>query len=536
MASTSATPLLVPIAEDKAEGFSLDRFLPQSIAAKLSLISIVAIVVMLIFGSLLIFTQSSLTRSLATTINLQQETERANSLLRDIRQTGTDLDAVIDNDETELIGLVLAQNESLLADFSTYRSVAEELNLTADINFTIENEPLFSAIRRDIFASLTLYRDGDIQTAQEIRDAVDRNIAVLANGLDRSASQRSFLLTEELEQATNLQTQSAIIIFSVLAVGTIILVAITFFVARSISNNLKKLQEAADKFEAGNYAERASINTRDEIADLAQSFNLMAQTVQNREASLVESRKEADENSRLKSEFLSTMSHELRTPMNAIEGFTGIMLERMGGVEFNDKTEDYLTKIEWNSRRLLGLINDFLDLSRIESGRLELVYLPISLSEMAQRWHDNFGVLAENKDLGFEVIVDSNLPETFYADQESLSKIAINLLGNAAKFTEAGTIALRLEKRNDMVALEVSDTGIGIPPHARDFIFDEFRQVDQSSTREHGGTGLGLSIVQKLVRAMNGQISLESEVGVGSTFTVLLPIRKEGQVVVGVAS
>lgn len=502
-----------------------------------------------------------------TLIFVEQAGEETGLKLASIRPIRNDLGAIIGgmlliqdlgdeflntlNLEREGIELSLIYNNQIVAEsFETHNGEAmlhehivsfETSLVSASLSGTVSTNP------ETIFSEVGIPHT---EAYLPVQGLDDRNpIAVLAVRVNNEAigTFRDSLIN------------NSTIVLAVLTLAIIIsiLVLIHFLITRPI----KVLQTASATIAQGDYAKRVNMESRDELGQLAEAFNLMASDVQQRQTQLQKlnqsleqrvadrtadmqtARDEAqalaqlaNESSRLKSEFLSTMSHELRTPMNAIEGFTGIMLERMGGVEFNDKTEDYLTKIEWNSRRLLGLINDFLDLSRIESGRLELVYLPISLSEMAQKWHDNFSVLAENKDLGFEVIVDSNLPETFYADQESLSKIAINLLGNAAKFTEAGTIALRLEKRNDMVALEVSDTGIGIPPHARDFIFDEFRQVDQSSTREHGGTGLGLSIVQKLVRAMNGQISLESEVGVGSTFTVLLPIRKEGQVVVGVAS
>ena len=231
----------------------------------------------------------------------------------------------------------------------------------------------------------------------------------------------------------------------------------------------------------------------------------------------------AEENSRLKSEFLSTMSHELRTPMNAIEGFSSIMLNRMGGAEFNAKTERYITKIKTNSQRLLGLINDFLDLSRIESGRLELAQSPVNLEDLVKTWRDSLSSLAEEKSLDYDVTLDSALPKTIVGDDEALSKIALNLLGNAIKFTKEGSVKLALTKHNDMMQLQVIDTGIGIPAHAREFIFDEFRQVDQSSKREFGGTGLGLSIVQQLVNAMGGSVQVDSEVGKGSKFTVLLP-------------
>ncbi len=235
-------------------------------------------------------------------------------------------------------------------------------------------------------------------------------------------------------------------------------------------------------------------------------------------------RRIAEENSRLKSEFLSMMSHELRTPMNAIEGFTSIMLNGLGGVEFNEQADNFIRRIQSNSKRLLALINDFLDLSRIESGRMELAHTAFSPRELASKWQAEIGVLAEKKELAFETQVNSAVPETVIGDAEAVSKVAINLLSNAIKFTEKGTITLSLESQHENWCIIVADTGIGIPPHAREFIFDEFRQVDQSSKRKYGGTGLGLAITQKIVRYMGGSISLESEPGQGSTFTVTLPI------------
>ena len=235
----------------------------------------------------------------------------------------------------------------------------------------------------------------------------------------------------------------------------------------------------------------------------------------------------AEENSRLKSEFLSTMSHELRTPMNAIEGFTSIMLSRMGGVEFNEKTERYITRVNVNSKRLLQLINDFLDLSRVESGRLELAHQPFSPAALAQRWQTEIGVLAEKKNIGFELTLDPKLPEKVYGDEEAISKVALNLLSNAIKFTEQGKVSLTLESDGENWRIIVADSGIGIPPHAREYVFEEFRQVDQTSKRKYGGTGLGLAIVQKYTRTMGGTVSLQSEIGEGSTFTVTLPLQNQ---------
>lgn len=231
----------------------------------------------------------------------------------------------------------------------------------------------------------------------------------------------------------------------------------------------------------------------------------------------------AQENVRLKSEFLATMSHELRTPLNAIEGFTSIMLGHMG-IELDPRARSMLERVSANSRRLLHLINDFLDLSRIESGRLELAHQPISPRELAAKWQGAISILAEEKHLGFDVFVDPAIPEVIYGDEEAISKVALNLLSNAIKFTQEGKVSLSLLRQADEWSIVVADTGIGIPPHAREFIFDEFRQVDQSSKRLYGGTGLGLAIVQKMTRAMGGTVTLKSEVGRGSTFTVTLPM------------
>jgi len=352
----------------------------------------------------------------------------------------------------------------------------------------------------------------------------------------------------ELSTASfNAELQDSIlrgILSSIIASAFGIMIAI--IVSRSITKPITNLVSAADQIASGNLDQPIAITTRstevDQLSKSIENMRLNLQAVyQNLEERIaqrteelqksrdeaVEARKAADENSRLKSEFLSMMSHELRTPMNAIQGFTDIILERMAGTDYNDKAERYLQKIKINSTRLLGLINDFLDLTRIESGRVELAHLPIKPAEMAQNWSDLLSVLADNKGLALNVVTDPELPEVIYGDEETLTKIAINLVGNAIKFTEEGSVSVDLQKQDKTMIINITDTGVGIPPHAREFIFDEFRQVDMSSKRQHGGTGLGLSIVQKLVIAMGGTVSLQSEVGVGSTFTVMIPIHLE---------
>lgn len=349
----------------------------------------------------------------------------------------------------------------------------------------------------------------------------------------------NLLVITEVEEAEAISSSRNALI--VLGAVTVIFWLGAMLVASSLVRRLvfvpiELLQGGARQVAEGNLSYQVKIMRHDEIGKLSESFNQMARSLEaraNERERLVKdlqvAKRLAEENSRLKSEFLSTMSHELRTPMNAIEGFTSIMLSRMGGAEFNDKTERYITRVNANSKRLLQLINDFLDLSRVESGRLELASQPFSPLELAQRWKTEIGILAEKKGIELELTLDPNLPEVVYGDEEAVSKVALNLLSNAIKFTEQGKVTLTVANGGDQWRIVVADTGIGIPPHAREFVFEEFRQVDQTSKRKYGGTGLGLAIVQKYTRTMGGTVALQSEVGEGSTFTVTLPLQpKDG--------
>lgn len=340
------------------------------------------------------------------------------------------------------------------------------------------------------------------------------------------------LLTEidEREALSALsQAQSTIIVLAVIVSAIVIFIGL--IVTALLTQPIQEITRSASAIARGRFDERVSLKRKDEIGVLATVFNDMAQAVQDRTLQMQEARDEAltaqrvaKENSRLKSEFLSTMSHELRTPLNAIEGFTSIMLSGMG-IELNPRATDMVQRVSSNSKRLLSLINDFLDLSRIESGRLDLVNSSLSLTALAQKWHSEVSVLADEKGLDFDIVVDPALPPTILGDEDALSKIAINLLGNAFKFTQQGQVKMELSCIDTGWKMSVSDTGIGIPIHAREYIFEEFRQVDGSSKRLYGGTGLGLSLVQKLSRAMGGNVSVQSEVGKGSTFTVTLPLN-----------
>lgn len=256
---------------------------------------------------------------------------------------------------------------------------------------------------------------------------------------------------------------------------------------------------------------------------------LAEQQVQTQNESLVKAnrelavtRKQAETASKLKSQFLATMSHELRTPLNAVIGYAQLQLAGMVG-ELTDEQYGFQERILANAQHLLMLINEVLDLSKIEAGRLELVQKPFNLRHCLTGIVQQNRILADDKGLAFELNFDDRLPETIVGDEGRIKQIIINLVSNAIKFTDAGSVTIDTVLYNkDSWRITVTDTGIGIAPHLQETVFDEFRQAENGL--ERGGTGLGLAIVRKLVLMMGGNIRLNSEVGKGSAFIITFPI------------
>jgi PAS domain S-box-containing protein len=240
---------------------------------------------------------------------------------------------------------------------------------------------------------------------------------------------------------------------------------------------------------------------------------------------LIEARDQALEADRLKSELLARVSHELRTPLSAILGYAELLHDGSFGPLSEHQLRAVL-EMMGSTQELTILVNELLDSAQLEAHALKLRVRPFDPIEMLQRVENTMTVLAHNKELDLITTAAPDLPVTLLGDESRLRQILINLIGNAIKFTESGTVQARLYRVNEeQWAMEVSDTGPGIPEEARQYVFDPFRQVDGSITREYRGTGLGLSIVKRLVELMGGSIRLESEVGRGSTFTLTLPLQ-----------
>ncbi len=249
----------------------------------------------------------------------------------------------------------------------------------------------------------------------------------------------------------------------------------------------------------------------------------LEQKVQKRTEELYLALEKAQYADRMKSAFLTAMSHELRTPLNSIIGFTGVLLQELPG-SLNEEQKKQLSMVKKSSEHLLELINDVLDLSKIEAGELKLSYEEFSLFSLVDDIVNSNAPLIQKKGLQFDFSIDKKI-NTIYCDKRRLKQIIFNLLSNSIKFTHEGKISLKCEKEDKFIKFTIEDTGIGIKMEDQNLLFKPFSQINQGLNRNYEGTGLGLSICKNLINMMGGEISVESEFGKGSKFSFTIPIE-----------
>jgi signal transduction histidine kinase len=351
--------------------------------------------------------------------------------------------------------------------------------------------------------------------------------------------------TKPTQRALNLNR--AILLSTAIVTVLLAMIASYIIVRYVIVKPLRHLTDVSDAISRGNIALRADIHTGDEFEALAMSFNRMLRHMVTAQDELRQANTNLDskvdelaqanmrlyEMNTLKSDFMATMSHELRTPLNSILGFS----EVLGSIEtLDEKQKRYVGNIQKSGRVLLDMINDVLDLAKIESGKMDMRLTDFAIESLISAQCDMARPLTEKKNIDLTCRLDAGMPP-MYQDQARVQQVLNNLLSNAIKFTpEGGRIVIGARRdETDYLVLQVADTGVGIAEEDQQAIFEKFRQGRTAMpggdpmTREYSGSGLGLSIVRELCRLLGGDVSLQSELGKGSTFTVRLPWRLEAQ-------
>jgi signal transduction histidine kinase len=467
---------------------------------------------------------------------LQQVTQQiipVSSQLTTIQDYALTLEILDADLEQYLLVGDVATRDDIFLQLSDLNTVIETLknNINTDLATSFDDLEATTATLNDTSTMLVNAIDDDSRTESlniEMLNVFDALDSAKEQSQDLSGSlltQVQTTINEQEQFVRQLARQFLLLTGLVIVVG----VLASVFVSRSVANPLAEMATIATEVAGGNLNARVKVKSEDEVGQLAIAFNEMTDQVQSSLSDLESSNRELKEVSRLKDEFLAIMSHELRTPLNAIIGFHGIMM--MGG-NLEEETLFMIQRSRANAERLLNLINDILDISRIESGRFQLVPSNLKITELVNNWESQMSILATEKGLEFDINVADNVPDLMYIDEDAITKIVTNLLGNAFKFTDEGKVQLKVEQSDNSWIIAVQDSGEGIPAHMQEIIFERFRQVDGSSTRKFGGSGLGLAIVRNLCLAMNGNISLDSVSGEGSTFTVRLPIEVKQEDVV----
>jgi signal transduction histidine kinase len=412
--------------------------------------------------------------------------------LRQLNQFGYDLDRLqfVAKDEVELIGQVRK-------DYDEFVKVVTQV--------------------------VELIRGGKTAEGRELQLA---QAGPLAERLERLTNQlvnraeADMVASIEASHAAYVTSRWVVIGFAVGSIGLALILG--YAISWSLIEPVKQMEARFQQIASGDFSQRVEVPNRDELGTLAMNLNRMNEELGRLYQQLEQKSLQLEAANRHKSEFLSRISHDLRTPLNAIIGFTRLVLRK--AEQLPELQRENLQKVLISGEHLLGLINGLLDLAKIEAGRMEIFAENFKVDDVIHMAASTVEPMLKDGRVRLTREIASNIPQ-LNTDREKLKQIVLNLLSNAAKFTEQGEIKVSASQQNGSLKLAVSDTGIGMKKEALDHIFDEFRQAEKSTASKYGGTGLGLAIVKRLVNLLGGEIGVESEIGKGTKFTISLPIN-----------
>ena len=486
--------------------------MPATVHAKLLAAFLIIVLLLIAVGAVGLEVLSGVNRRAENLVKLQRKIAAYRQLQHDTTSQLYSVSSALVVPEERTLDATLRQLNQFGYDLDRLQFVAkDEVELLAQVRDDYEK---FIAVVTHV---VELIRKGRVTEGRELQLT---QAGPLADRLERVTNQlvnraeADMVASIEAGEEAYRTSRGIVIGFAVVSIGLALVLG--YVISWSLIDPVQRMDARLREIAAGDFSRHVTVVNRDELGALAANLNRMNDQ-------LGRVYRELEAASRHKSEFLANVSHELRTPMNAILGFNELILDGIYG-DVPPDVKVPLTDIQNSGKHLLRLINNVLDLSKIEAGRMELTPTEYLAQDTVERVRASLGSLAAQKGIDFVTAVPPDLP-TALGDAGRITQCLMNLAGNALKFTREGRVEIAVELRGDLLYYRVTDTGIGIAQDQLDTIFAEFRQGDATITREFGGTGLGLSITKKIVELHGGRIWVESELGKGSSFWFMIPLR-----------
>jgi signal transduction histidine kinase len=488
---------------------------PLSIRSKLSAVLLTIVGLLVAIGGLSLY-------------ELQQANQRTDDLVKLQRKIAA-FRQIQQDTMAQLYGV---SNTLMATDDAALDTMVRQLNQFGydldRLQFVADEGALYASVRREYDAFIDVVGEA-VALLRAQRPAAAREVQIgrvtpLAARLERLTNElvnrAEADMLARFDEGSAAYTRSRTLLLALAGGSVLLALTLGYAMSWSLIEPVRLMDERCAEIAAGQFERRIEVCNRDELGALATDLNRMS-------AELGRLMREVEDANRNKSAFLANMSHELRTPLNAVIGFSEVLIERMFG-EVNDKQLEYLRDIHSSGQHLLTLINDILDLSKIEAGRMELELASFDMAELLEHSLVLVRERAQHQGLTLQLQLAPEVGE-WVADQRKVKQVLLNLLSNAVKFTPAGgrvTLGARPVQDGRVMEVAVSDTGVGIAPDQHELVFEEFRQAKGDHLRKAEGSGLGLALARRFVELHGGTIRLASCPGVGSTFTFTLPQRE----------